>query len=327
MASRIKEVEMIEKAKEIIRENIKSLELTESRIDENFERAVEVVRDARKVIVSGIGKSGLIARKIAATMTSMGIRSVFLHPVEALHGDLGIAEEGDVAILLSKSGTTEELSGITPYIRKRGIKIISILGNTEAHLAQISDIVLDGGVEREACLYNVAPTTSTLVALALGDALAVCAMKARENTLEDFAKNHPKGQLGKNLTIKVKDVMHKGDDIPIVKLGSSFRESMITMTEKKLGCCCCVNDRAEFSGIITDGDVRRALQRYDEIKDLKVEDVMTKNAISIGEDLFLGEALAVMEERESQIAVLPVIDEAKRCRGVIRLHDIVRSKK
>jgi arabinose-5-phosphate isomerase len=287
--------------------------------------AVNTMLSAKTVLVSGIGKSGLIAQKISATLTSTGTRAIFLHPVEALHGDIGIAEQGDCAILLSKSGSTQELITLLPVLKDRGIMVIALVGNTDAPLAHLADIVLDGSVEREACPLNIAPMSSTTVALALGDALAGAQMTARGFTAQDFARFHPQGQLGRNLTLSVQDIMHTGEHIPLCVQGATFREALIEITRKGLGCVCVVNEQKHLLGMITDGDVRRILQQNDDIRPLMAEQVMTKRPMTIRPHARVGEALTLMEERERQIGVLAVTTADHECVGIIRVHDIVRS--
>lgn len=305
-------------------DEINELQSVKSRLDENFAKAVRLIVGSHKIIVSGVGKSGIIAKKIAATFSSIGISSFFLHPVEALHGDIGTVQKGDVAILLSKSGNTEELVRLIPYLKMRSANIISITGNTNSFLSRHSDAVLDGTVEFEACPFNLAPTSSTTAALVLGDALAVCSMKIRGLSLEDFSKLHPLGQIGRTITLKVKDAMHFGEAIPIIKLNATFKEALIEMSRKPLGCVCICDENDMLLGIITDGDVRRLLNVHDNLKEIIVKDAMTVNPISIDQESLLLSALATMENRTSQINVLPVVEGVKLV-GIIRLHDIIKS--
>ncbi len=314
-----------EEARRSIEESIKSLNILKEKIDNKFVDAVQLIISSNNVFVSGIGKSGLIAQKISATFKSIGISSHFLHPVEALHGDLGMVKDGDTIILLSKSGTTDEIIKILPFLKSRKVKTIAIVSNIDSFLGQNTDIVLDAFVERESCPFNIAPTTSSLVALAIGDALAVCAMKAKNLTIQEFARNHPLGQIGKNISLTVDNIMHKGTSLPLVSINSNFREALIEMTDKSLGCVCVIDGNKNLKGIITDGDVRRIFNKTDNIHNMKVIDVMTANPIKVNPKAFLGEALSIMENRKSQINVLPVVDDTDKCLGIIRLHDIVRS--
>lgn len=317
--------ELIEEGKRVLNEEIKSLVRIKDRIDENFANAVVLIANAHKLVVSGVGKSGMIARKIAATFSSIGISAAYLDPVDALHGDIGFVQENDVVILLSKSGSTSEIVKLIPYLKARNSKIIAITGNMNSYLAMNSDIALDASVSNEACPYNLAPTSSTLVALALGDALAMTIIKYKNISLADISRLHPLGQIGKNFQLSVRDIMHTNSALPIIKLGESFKDAVIEITNKKIGCVCVVDEHGVLKGIITDGDVRRVLQKYDDIRGLKVNDVMTKNPIVISPDANLAEAISLMERRESQISVLPVVDEQNKCIGVIRVHDIILS--
>lgn len=305
--------------------SINSMERAMNSLGEGFASAVQMIAGARKVVLTGVGKSGLVARKISATFSSIGVPSIFLHPVEALHGDIGIVERNDVVIMLSKSGTTDELIRLIPFLRARQVKIISILGNINSFISRQSDVTLNGYVEVEACPLNIAPTSSTIVAMAIGDALAVCTMRFNKTTVEDFSRQHPLGQIGRNITLQVKDVMHSGEDLPAAALGTGFRSAIITMSKHALGCVCVIDDDGKLCGLITDGDLRRALERHDDIRDLTVDMVMTKNPVRTSPEALLGEALSTMEQRPSQISVLPVVDKHSTCLGVIRLHDIARS--
>jgi len=321
----LSEKELLAEVSRIFDLNISSLNFAKSNITDEYAKAVEILSSSRKIIVTGVGKSGLVAKKIAATLSSIGFKSFFLHPVEALHGDIGLVENGDCCILLSKSGTSEDIVRLVPYLKSRNVKLIAIVGNNNSYLANNSDVIINGAVEKEACPYNITPTTSTLTALAIGDALAISLMLHNNITITDFAKNHPLGQIGKNITIKVKDLMHKNSALPTIKTNSYFRDAIIEISNKKLGCVCVIDDNKKLIGIITDGDVRRMLQKFDDIRNLKVEDVMSVDPITIGFDIFLNEALSIMEQRDSQINVLPVVDENNKCVGVIRIHDIIRS--
>ncbi len=309
-------------------EEIDALEKAKKRIYDNFgdryTNAVKLLSQANKVVVSGVGKSGIIAKKIAATFSSIGVSAIFLHPVEALHGDLGMVQENDMAILLSKSGTTEDIVKLVPFLKMQGAGIISITGNPDSFLARSADVFLDASVEREVCPYNLAPTTSTTLSLVIGDALAIALMQERNVTLESFSRLHPLGQIGRNVTVKVKDIMHKDERLAAVKIGTGLQDAVIEITQKGLGGVCIVNNSNDLVGIITDGDLRRILSKEVDIRTLKVDDVMTKSPIRCSGDAFLGEALAIMEQRESQINILPVVENEKLT-GLIRLHDIVKS--
>jgi arabinose-5-phosphate isomerase len=292
-----------------------------------FERAVDLVVGCEgKVVVSGAGTSGNIARKITATLTSTGSAAVFLHPGDALHGGLGILMPGDVAIVLSNSGETDEILAFLPHLEHRKVPVIAILGNVDSTLARHADAVLDAGAAREACPLNLAPTSSTSVALALGDALAIAAMRINEITPEDFALNHPSGRLGKRLTLKVDDLMHAASDRPAVAVDAEFFAVVGAISSSGLGAVT-VEDDGVLLGIVTDGDLRRAVQRTDpaQLAQLRAADVMTSSPVSVRSGVLAYDALRLMEDRVSQINVLPVVDQVDRCVGLVRLHDLVRS--
>jgi arabinose-5-phosphate isomerase len=275
------------------------------------------------VVVSGVGKSGHIGQKIAATLASTGTPAVFLHAAEAVHGDLGIYTPGDPSILISKSGSTAELLRLVPILRQFRSPLIALVGHPKSPLARQVDIVLDARVEREADTLNLAPTCSSTVALALGDALAVSLMHARHFSQQDFARYHPAGQLGRNLWLRVADVMHKGEDVAWVGLDTPLRQVIIAMTERPLGAACVVDRAFNLLGLVTDGDLRRALLTHDDIRQLRSEDCMTRKPLTVAPEASLREAVRLMEDRASQISVLPVVDpKTERCQGLVRIHDI-----
>jgi arabinose-5-phosphate isomerase len=282
-----------------------------------------------KVILMGVGKSGIIAQKIAATMISSGTAAVNLHPSDALHGGLGIVNPDDVVLLLSNSGETDELLQLLPYLKRRGVPLVSIVGNLKSTLAQRADAVLDASVDQEACPLNLAPTTSTTVALALGDALAMTLMSAKGLTEDDFANNHPGGRLGKRLTLRVGDLMHGGNQNPIISKESSWMDIVSAITTFGLGAVNVVDSDGCLAGLITDGDLRRALQRINstgfDFAHLNCDGLMTRNPIVASPEMLAFDALRLMEDRPSQINVLSVVDGAGLCVGLVRLHDIVRS--
>jgi arabinose-5-phosphate isomerase len=280
-----------------------------------------------KVVIAGVGKSGIIAQKIAATMTSTGTAALHLHPSDALHGGLGIVSEDDVVIVLSNSGETDEIVAMLPYLKHRGVPIIGIVGNLNSTVARRCDALLDASVDQEACPLNLAPTTSTTVALALGDAVAMSLMKLKGLTLEKFAVNHPAGRLGKRLTLKVEDLMHGGVDNPTIQIGATWMAVVQSISNGGLGAVNVIDGAGQLSGIITDGDLRRAIQRRDHasLEKLKCEEIMTRDPVVVSAATLAYEALRLMEDRTSQISVLPVVDDARVCVGLIRLHDIVRS--
>jgi arabinose-5-phosphate isomerase len=297
------------------------------RLDGNLSSAIEIIlAHPGKLVVTGLGKSGHVARKIVATLCSTGTPAVFLHAAEASHGDLGLYSPGDPTLMVSKSGNTFELLQIIPFLRELPSRRIGILGNPSAPLAAEMDVVLDASVEREADPDNLAPTASATVALSLGHALAIALMRARNFGVEDFGRFHPGGHLGRSLRLTVRDVMHGRDEIAIARSDDSLKQVVIAMTHWPHGAACVVDDSHRLIGLITDGDVRRALQAYDDIRGLRASAVMMPNPSTIAPDARLQEALRLMEDRPSQISVLPVLDPASRvCLGLLRLHDIYRA--
>jgi arabinose-5-phosphate isomerase len=302
---------------------------TATRLDPaQVERVVELLANCNgKVVILGVGKSGIIGQKIAATMTSAGTAALYLHPSDALHGGLGIVQQDDVVIVLSNSGETDEIIGMLPYLKNRGVAIVAIVGNLNSTLARSANAVLDGSVDKEACPLNLAPTTSTTVALAIGDALAMTVMKVKGLTSDDFAVNHPAGRLGKRLTLRVGDLMHRDGENPTIAAGSSWVEVVRAISKGGLGAVCVVDDKGRLAGIITDGDLRRAIEQtnHDALAKLTGDDFMTRKPTVANPELLAFDALRLMEDRPSQISVLPVVNEDQVCVGLIRLHDIVRS--
>jgi arabinose-5-phosphate isomerase len=292
------------------------------------EAAIHLLMNCRgKVVLSGVGKSGIVAQKIAATLNSIGVMAVCLHPCDALHGDLGIVGATDVGVILSNSGETEELIEMTPHLKHRHVPVIAILGNLDSTLAKQADVVLDASVDREACPLNLAPTTSTTVALAIGDALAMTLMQLNGLTPENFALNHPAGRLGKRLTLTVADLMHSAIENPTVPPQANWLEVVSKITQGGLGAVNVVDADGQLLGLITDGDLRRAFSKLQpvDLDTLQASSMMTDNPITVSPNQLAYEALQLMENRTSQIAVLPVVDEHQHCLGLIRLHDIARS--
>ncbi len=276
------------------------------------------------MIVCGVGKSGVIGQKIAQTLTSTGTVSIFVNPSDALHGGLGVVAADDVVIALSNSGETDELLAILPTFRQRGIAIISIVGNLGSTLALQSDAVLDASVDKEACPLNLAPTTSTTVALAIGDALAMALMDAKGLTAEDFAANHPAGRLGKRLTLAVSDMMH---DSPSISPTANWLDVVKAISKNALGAVNVVDDKSKLLGIVTDGDLRRTIESTspDMFSSLSAETMMTAGPVTASPEMLAFAALRLMEDRASQISVLPVVNAKGVCVGLLRLHDVVRS--
>jgi arabinose-5-phosphate isomerase len=293
-----------------------------------LERAIQLLANCRgKVVVAGVGKSGLVARKIASTLTSTGTAAVYLHPADALHGDLGIVTPMDVVVALSNSGETDELVAMLPHLKHRNVPIIAIVGGIKSTLARNADAVLDASVKQEACPLNLAPTTSTLVALAIGDALAATLIQVKGITSEDFALNHPAGRMGKRLTLRVSDLMHCGPDNPTVLPEASWIVIASTISKGGLGAVNVIDDAGRLVGIITDGDLRRSFEKVKAVnlEKLTANQIMTKDPVVVAPNLLAYDALQLMENRTSQIAVLPVVDDERTCLGLIRIHDIVRS--
>ncbi len=311
-------------ARSVLQAESRAIAAAAARLDDCLPRAVQLILDHQgKVVVSGVGKSGHIGQKIAATLASTGTPAVFLHAAEAVHGDLGIYTPGDPSILISKSGSTAELLRLVPILRQFRSPLIAIVGNPKSPLARQADIVMDAQVEREADTLNLAPTCSTTVALALGDALAVSLMHARQFSLQDFARYHPGGQLGRNLWLRVADVMHQGEDVAWVRLDTPLRQVIIAMTERPLGAACVVDEEFNLLGLVTDGDLRRALLAHEDIRHLRSADCMTRKPLTVAPEASLREAIRLMEDRSSQISVLPVLDpKTRRCLGLVRIHDI-----
>ncbi|MGA3017577.1 MAG: KpsF/GutQ family sugar-phosphate isomerase [Bryobacteraceae bacterium] len=296
---------------------------TAARLDRELIRAVDLIlAHPGKVVVTGIGKSGHIARKIVSTLCSMGTPAVFLHPAEAVHGDLGIYTAGDPTVLISKNGSSRELLALLPLLRELHSPLIGILGSATSPLAGRVDVLLDASVEREADPHNLAPTASAVAALAVGHALAIALMHARDFTPGQFGRFHPGGQLGRNLMLSVREAMHSGSEVATVAPETSFQGVILAMTERPMGGACVVRADGALAGFVTDGDLRRVLTHHDDIRALRAEDVMTRMPVTIGPDATLGEALELMERRPSQISVLPVVDEAGRALGLLRIHDI-----
>ncbi|MCC7308617.1 MAG: KpsF/GutQ family sugar-phosphate isomerase [Acidobacteria bacterium] len=311
---------------ELLRLEASAIEHSAVRLDpDSVAAAVSAIRNcAGKIVVTGTGKSGVIAQKIAQTLTSTGTVAIYLHPSDALHGGLGVVAAGDVVIALSNSGETDEILAMMPSLKAREVQVVAIVGNLASSLARQAAIVLEASVDREACPLNLAPTTSTTVALAIGDALAMTLMESRGVTEADFAVNHPAGRLGKRLTLRVGDLMQES---PSVDLGTSWLEVVRTISKYSLGAVTVVNDDRHLVGIVTDGDLRRTIERSadDGLAGLTAEQMMTTGPVTTTKATLAFDAMRLMEDRPSQISVLPVIDEAGQCLGLIRLHDIVRS--
>ena len=313
---------VIETGKQIILQEAEALRRIAGRLDENFRTAVELLSRCKgKIIISGMGKSGIIGQKIAATLSSTGTTSLFMHPGEAAHGDLGVVSRDDIVICLSKSGMTEELNFILPALRKIGASIVVFTGNRRSYLAEKADIVLDVSVEQEACPFDLAPTSSTTAMLAIGDALAICLMKKKEFTHRDFAITHPKGALGKRLTMKVSDIMSTAENLPVVEETASLTDLILEMTSKRFGMSAVVDGSGRLSGIFTDGDLRRLIQSEKNFLSLQAKEVMTRGPKTVSADTMAEECLKTLESH--RISQLLVCDGENRPVGLIHIHDLV----
>ena len=311
-------------AKNVLDIEANSILRLKNNIGEEFDKAVDILFNCKgRVIVTGMGKSGLIGRKIAATLTSTGTPSYFLHPAESTHGDSGIITRNDVVIAISNSGETQELLNLLPLIKRFGVTMIGMTGNLNSTLAKTSEVTLDISVEREACPLGKAPTASTTATLAMGDALAVCLMEKKGFTKEDFLMYHPSGKLGKGLTYKVRDLMITGDKMPVVSDDETFTDVINTISEYKLGMAMVVDSDRKLSGVLTDGDIRRTVIKYHDISKLRIKDVMTSNPKRITSDAYAASALNLMEK--FSITALAVVDENNVPVGVIHVHDLLRA--
>lgn len=318
--------DMAELGREVVSTEIEGLKLLERGIGKEFERAVKLLLGCRgKVIVCGIGKSGIVARKIAATLSSTGSPSVYLHPVEAGHGDMGMITGKDIFLAVSKSGSSEEISKLLPHLKAMKVKMISITVNRDSPLAAESDIVLYTNAGKEACPMDVVPTTSTTAAMVLGDALAVAALRSRNFGKEDFAKLHPSGLLGKKLLLTVAELMHDGEAVPVVSTETTLREALFEIANKRLGCTGITDGQGRLVGIVTDGDLKRILLKNPRALEQKVSEVMTSSPRTTRSDVLATDALEQMEMNpKGAITQLFVLDSNGRPVGVIHIHDIIR---
>ncbi|MEO5346462.1 MAG: KpsF/GutQ family sugar-phosphate isomerase [Magnetococcus sp. YQC-9] len=315
---------MLERARQILGMEAEAILAMGRRLDEGFERAVELLFSCRgRVVVTGIGKSGMIGRKIAATLASTGAPAFFLHPAEGSHGDLGMVTRQDVVMVLSNSGETWEVLTLLPVFRRLGVPLISLTGNLDSTLARTSDVVLDIAVEREACPMGLAPTSSTTAALAMGDALAVCLLEKRDFGPEQFAFFHPGGSLGRKLLVRVADRMHTGTRIPQVGARDAVRDVLFEMTAKRFGMTGVVDEAGHLIGVITDGDLRRLLERDRDPLNRVAEEIMTRDPKVITADALAVEATRMMENLK--ITSLFVLNEDRMPQGVIHLHDLLEA--
>lgn len=314
--------EIILKGKEVIRIEAAAVAGLESSIDDEFVKAVETIYQCRgRVVLTGMGKSGLIARKIVATLNSTGTASIYLHPTDALHGDLGMVRQEDVVILISKSGNTEEIANLIPMLKRLKVTLIAMSGYRDSRLARECDIFLNIGVKEEACPHDLAPTASTTATLAMGDALSVALLEKRDFTAEDFAFLHPGGSLGKRLSLQIKEIMIKGDRIPSVDEDASIKDVILEITSKRLGTTCVVNAAGILTGVITDGDLRRLLEKTLEIKNLTARDIMTRNP-KVTKEFYLA-SLALQQMENFKITTLIIVNDDNKPIGILHLHDLI----
>ena len=316
--------EILQKGKRVIAIEGKSVLSLQERINDQFVEAIKLISNCNgRVIISGIGKSGIIARKIVSTMNSTGTPALFLHPSDAVHGDLGIIQKDDVIICISYSGSTAEMVRLIPVIKRIGVKIIAMVGNTNSYLAEQANVFLDISVEEEACPLNLAPTSSSTATLVIGDALAVTLLEEKNFTKEDFAFYHPAGSLGKRLLMKIEDIMVKGKDMPIVNTETPLKDTILTITRKRLGATCVVDKTDKLVGIVTDGDLRRALQNSENLTNLTTKDIMTSEPKVIKSNILAASALTIMEQYN--ITQLIVIDDEHKPIGMVHIHELVKS--
>lgn len=315
---------IIEEAKKVLSIEYQVVRSLISKIDESFVRAIDILYNCEgRIIVTGMGKSGLIGKKISSTFSSTGTPTFFLHPAEGGHGDIGVVTADDVVIAISHSGNTEEVMSLLPFFKRFGIKVIAITGDPDSILAKNSDVCLDVGVEKEACPLGITPTASTTATLVMGDALAMVLLKLRGFKKEDFALFHPAGSLGKRLLLRVGDLMHRSSENPVVNYKVSLKEAIYEMTSKGLGMTSVVDGQNRLVGIVTDGDLRRILEREKDPLNIPVGKLMIRNPKVIGEDVLAAEALRVMEYHS--ITSLIVIDDENRPYGTLHLHDILKA--
>lgn len=311
-------------AKRVLKIEADAVAALTEKLNSDFEKAVEIIYNSKgRVVVTGMGKSGIVGKKIAATLASTGTPAFFLHPAEASHGDLGMVTSDDVIVVISNSGETEELVGLIPFLKRFNVSLISMTGNPDSTLSKAADVTLDVSVKEEACPLGIVPTASTTAAMAMGDALAVALLMKRGYKEEDFAFFHPGGSLGKKLFIKVKDLMHAGDALPVVSQETPMTKAVMEISSKRLGVTVVADSERRILGIVTDGDLRRGIEKWGKaVFDMKAGEVMTRNPKTISEDELAAKALSIMEEHSITALVVP--DDEGKARGIIHLHDILK---
>jgi arabinose-5-phosphate isomerase len=309
----------------VLKSEAEAITALQDRLDEGFHRACELILQCEgRIVVTGMGKSGHIGNKIAATLASTGSPAFFMHPGEASHGDLGMITSHDLVIALSNSGETSEITLLLPLLKRLGIPLVALTGNPKSTLARVADINLDVSVREEACPLGLAPTSSTTASLAMGDALAVAVLQARGFTEEDFAMSHPGGNLGRRLLLRVSDIMHVGETIPLVEANATLKQTLLEMTAKGLGMAGVIDDKSKaLVGIYTDGDLRRTFEKMPDIDTALVKDFMTANCVTIEAERIAGEALKIMHDKK--INALMVIDNNRLVQGALNMHDLLRA--
>lgn len=311
------------RAREVINIEAQAVKGLLKRLDRNFLAAVDLICKCRgRIIITGMGKTGIMGRKIAATFSSTGTPSIWMHSAEAVHGDLGQVTRNDIVIVLSNSGETDETKKLLPIVKKIGAKIIALTGNPKSTLAKYSDIVLNVSVDKEGCPLGLAPMASTTAILVMGDALAACLIDRKGFRKEDFAFYHPAGDLGRRLLLKVEDVMRIGHTYPRVREHMTIRDVLLSITRARCGSACVVNKQGKLTGIFTDGDLRRHLEKDPKLSQRKVRDVMTKNPITISKDKLAAEAMSILKEK--RIDELPVVDQEGRAVGLLDIQDLLK---
>ncbi|KFJ90760.1 D-arabinose 5-phosphate isomerase [Pseudomonas sp. 1-7] len=316
--------DLIDSAQRTIRLELEAVQELLPRINADFIKACELILSCKgRVVVVGMGKSGHIGNKIAATLASTGTTSFFVHPAEASHGDMGMITKDDIVLALSNSGSTAEIVTLLPLIKRLGIRLISMTGNPDSPLAKAAEVNLDARVSQEACPLNLAPTSSTTASLVLGDALAIALLEARGFTAEDFAFSHPGGALGRRLLLKVENVMHAGDALPRVRRGTSLRDALLEMTQKGLGMTVVLEEDGRLAGIFTDGDLRRTLDKGIDVRQALIDEVMTPHGKTARAEMLAAEALKIMEDHK--INALVVVDDLDNPVGALNMHDLLRA--
>lgn len=311
-------------AKRVFQIERKALHNIEKRLDGSFSDAIDIIYKCKgRVVVTGVGKSGIIAQKIVATLNSTGTPAIFLHSADSAHGDLGMIQQKDVVICISKSGDTFELIQLLLAIQQFNVKIISIVGDKDSKLKELSDVIIDATIDQEACPHNLAPTTSTTAALVLGDALAIALLRKKDFSKEEFANFHPGGILGRKLLLRVNELMVREGGIPKVKENTLFKDLVFEISSKRLGCTCVVDKNGKLKGMITDGDIRRTLQNFDNVSDIRAKDIMNRSPKTINENMLGETALELMEKYA--ITQLVITDKKKIPTGVVHLHDLVKA--